>query len=79
LPTIIASIAAAGELRLKGTAPVNACDGQRGVMSQTLTEIIHPRCTSIITIAKEKTSASLLYVPTSFRISGAVHRAAWPP
>jgi len=31
-----------------------------------------------MTMAKEKISASLLYVPCSFRISGAVHRAVWP-
>ena len=35
---------------------------------------VYLRRTSTVTIAKEKTSASLLYVPCSFKISGAVHR-----
>jgi hypothetical protein len=38
----------------------------------------HSYRTSIITIAKEKTSASLLYVPSSVNISGAVHLAVLP-
>ena len=37
----------------------------------------YPQNTSIMTIAKEKTSAALLYVPSSFMISGAVHRAVY--
>ena len=47
-------------------------------LNQRPTRITHPRHTSIMTIAKEKISASLLYVPCSFRISGAVHRAVCP-
>ena len=44
-------------------------------VSQSSTRVTHFWRTSIITIAKAKMSASLLYVPTSLRISGAVHRA----
>ena len=44
-------------------------------VSQGLTQATHLWRTSIITIAKAKISASLLYVPSSLRISGAVHRA----
>ena len=47
-------------------------------VNQRLVRIFRSQRTSIITIAKEKISASLLYVPCSFRISGAVHRAVWP-
>ena len=45
------------------------------VVNQCSARTIYSQRTSIMTIAKEKTSASLLYVPSSLRISGAVHRA----
>jgi len=60
-------------LLLNGIAPVNTCvDTKRG-SAKALRTVDHPWRTSVITIAKEKTSASLLNVP-SFKISGAAHR-----
>jgi hypothetical protein len=59
---------------LNGTAPVNICihTKRRWAKVQHTTE--HLQRTSIMTIAKAKISASLLYVP-SFKTSGAAHRA----
>ena len=47
-------------------------------VSKSSAGVTHSHHTSIMTIPKEKTSASLLYVPSSVKISGAVHRAVWP-
>ena len=44
--------------------------------NKILQAIANARRTSIMTIAKENTSAALLCVPFSFKISGAVHLAA---
>jgi len=49
------------------------CWGEEEV-SKKLSHSVYMRRTSAMTVAKEKTSASLLYVPCSFKISGAVHR-----
>jgi len=55
-------------------ASESLCWGE-GEVSKQLGHGVYLRRTSIMTITKEKTSASLLYVPCSFKISGAVHRA----
>jgi len=54
-------------------ASESLCWGE-GEVSKQPSHGAYLRRTSTMTIAKEKTPASLLYVPCSFKISGAVHR-----
>ena len=61
---------------LNGTAPVNTCIGAKQQWIKTLHMVGRPRHTSIMTMAKEKMSDSLLCGP-SFKTSGAVHLAVW--
>jgi len=70
-------MAARDDLSLNGTAPVKAyvkvSDSSPDVSPGGLLQR-----TSIVTIANEKMSPSLLYVPRPFKISGAIHRALCP-
>ena len=69
----MAIIAIAVVLPLNGTAPVNTYIDIKCRWAKTLHRIGHPSRTSTMTIAKEKMSVSLLYVPL-LKSSGAVHR-----
>jgi len=74
-PRIMAVPAIPGLLTSNGGAPVKTCVETERRLRKAQRITIHPRRTSTMTIANEKTSASLLYVPESFAISGAVHCA----
>ena len=73
VPCVMHNTAMTGVLSLNGIVPVNTCIHAK----QRSAKMIHTACnqqhTSIITIAKEKVSASLLNIP-SVRTSGAAHR-----
>ena len=62
---------------LNGIAPVNTYIDTEWQWAETLHRIHNPQRTSTMTIAKEKTSDSLVHGP-SFKTSGAVHRAVRP-
>jgi len=58
----------------RNSASEYLCGRETTVNWSSLYTVDNPGRTSIMTIAKEKMSASLLHVP-SFKTSGAVHRA----
>ena len=72
-PSIIAKPAILGLLAPNGTALVRTCIETKRRLRKARRMLIYPYRTSTMTIANENTSASLLYVPRSFKISGAVH------
>ena len=74
-PPMVANRAARGVFLPKGTAPVNTFVQMSGVLWMSILSL---QRTSIMTIANEKTSASLLNAPRLARISGAVHRVLCP-
>ena len=76
-PSTIADIASRGDLSLNGTAPVKAYVKVSGDSPDINPGKLLQR-TSIVTIANEKTSPSLPYVPRPSKISGAIHRALYP-
>ena len=76
-PPVIASITTRGGLSLNGTAPVKAFIQMNG-SSPDVSQVGDLQRTSIMTIANEKTSDSLLCVPPPSKISGAIHRALSP-
>jgi hypothetical protein len=69
----MATIATTDVSSANGIALVNICIDTKKQSVKDLHTVDHPRRASIMTIAKEKISASLLYVP-SLRTSGAAHR-----
>ena len=73
LPCVIYNTAMVDGLSLNGIAPVNTCIDTKCQLPIAIRAVDHPQRTSIMTMAKEKMSASLLNVP-SVKTSGAAHR-----
>lgn len=76
VPPMMESMADVAGFPTKGTAPVNTWIN----VNRCLAQGRHKGCqrrTSIMTIAKEKISASLLYIPSS-KTSGAEYRGVLP-
>jgi len=69
------ALALEDELSPNGTAPLNICISTKRGSTKVQHVVDLPWRTSIITMAKEKMSACLVYgLASSSKISGAVHR-----
>jgi len=74
MPCVMCNIAMVDGRSLNGIAPVNTWIDAKWRSAKVIHIADNQQRTSIMTIAKEKVSASLLYVPV-VRTSGAAHRA----